>query len=167
METFTFNSAAYDAYSDLVKQYAGQVASFNKSQYAFNSDEIDRVEFYPPATKLFLKDGTVVTSVARDGDEFNKETGIIMCILKILCDGTCYNTVVRNLIKDEERRERKKEEEQKKAAEAKEVALRQKEKQKRRRLAREARRREKAIEIQKEAYLRIMKEMRSEERTEE
>lgn len=134
---------------------------------SFDLNEIDRVEFYPPATKLFLKAGTVVTSVARDGDEFNKEIGVIMCILKILCEGVCYDNVIRKLIRAEERRERKKEEDKRRETEAKEIALRQAEKQKRRRLAREAKRREEAIEIQKEAYLRAMKEMHSSECTEE
>lgn len=121
---------------------------------------IKKVEFYPPATKMTFTDGKVVTVVARHGDEFNEEAGVMHCIMKRLFDGTGYNGMIRSLIKDTHKREAaeflKKQEEE----EAKEAAVKAKEEARKKEQKRLAREREEKIEIQKEAYIRAMKEMK-------
>lgn len=125
----------------------------------FFQQSIEKVEFYPPATKVTFRDGEVVTVAARHEDEFNEEVGVMHCILKRIFGGTGYNSMIRSLIKETHKREaaeflKKEKEREEKEAEAKAKAeAREKE---RKRLARE---REEKIEIQKEAYLRAMKEM--------
>lgn len=121
---------------------------------------IKKVEFYPPATKMTFIDGEVVTVVARHGDDFDEETGVMHCILKRLFKGTGYNTMIRSLIKDAHKREAAeflKKENEKKAKEAADKAKEEARKKEQKRLARE---REEKIEIQKEAYIRAMKEMK-------
>lgn len=121
---------------------------------------IKKVEFYPPATKMTFTDGEVITVAARHGDEFDEETGVMHCILKRLFKGTGYNTMIRSLIKDAHKREAAaflKKENEKKAKEAAEKAKEEARKKEQKRLARE---REEKIEIQKEAYIRAMKEMK-------
>lgn len=121
---------------------------------------IKKVEFYPPATKMTFTDGEVVTVVARHGDEFNEEAGVMHCIMKRLFRGTGYNGMIRSLIKDTHKREAaeflKKQEEE----EAKEAAIKAKEEARKKEQKRLAREREEKIEIQKEAYIRAMKEMK-------
>ena len=121
---------------------------------------IKKVEFYPPATKMTFTDGEVVTVVARHGDEFNEEAGVMHCIMKRLFKGTGYNSMIRSLIKDTHKREAaeflKKQEEE----EAKEAAVKAKEEARKKEQKRLAREREEKIEIQKEAYIRAMKEMK-------
>lgn len=121
---------------------------------------IKKVEFYPPATKMTFTDDKVVTVVARHGDEFNEEAGVMHCIMKRLFDGTGYNGMIRSLIKDTHKREAaeflKKQEEE----EAKEAEIKAKEEARKKEQKRLAREREEKIEIQKEAYIRAMKEMK-------
>lgn len=123
-------------------------------------NSIKKVEFYPPATKMTFTDGEVVTVVARHGDEFNEEAGVMHCIMKRLFKGTGYNGMIRSLIKDTHKREAveflKKQEEE----EAKEAAVKAKEEARKKEQKRLAREREEKIEIQKEAYIRAMKEMK-------
>lgn len=123
-------------------------------------NSIKKVEFYPPATKMTFTDGRVVTVVARHGDEFNEEAGVMHCIMKRLFNGTGYNGMIRSLIKDTHKREAaeflKKQEEE----EAKEAAIKAKEESRKKEQKRLAREREEKIEIQKEAYIRAMKEMK-------
>lgn len=123
-------------------------------------NSIKKVEFYPPATKMTFTDGEVVTVAARHGDEFNEEAGVMHCIMKRLFRGTGYNGMIRSLIKDTHKREAaeflKKQEEE----EAKEAAVKAKEEARKKEQKRLAREREEKIEIQKEAYIRAMKEMK-------
>lgn len=122
-------------------------------------DSIKKVEFYPPSTKVTFVDGEVITVAARHEDEFNEEVGVMHCILKRIFGGTGYNTMIRNLIKDTHKREAAellKKEEERKAKEAEKKAKEEAREKERKRLVRE---REEKIEIQKEAYLRAMKEM--------
>ena len=123
-------------------------------------NSIEKVEFYPPATKMTFTDGEVVTVVARHGDEFNEEAGVMHCIMKRLFRGTGYNGMIRSLIKDTHKREaaeflKKREEE-----EAKEAAIKAREEARKKEQKRLAREREEKIEIQREAYIRAMKEMK-------
>ena len=121
-------------------------------------EQIQKVEFYPPTTKMTFTDGTVITATARHGDEFNEEIGIMHCLLKRYFKGSGYNTLIRRLIKDTHKREAEEflaKEEERKAKEAEIKAQEKAREKKQKRLARE---REEQIEIQKEAYLRAMRE---------
>ena len=129
-----------------------------KSYKGFCPNDIKDVQFYPPAVKMFFRDGTVTTSVAQGDDQYDPEQGMIMCILQYIFRNKTYNNMFRKWIKKDEDR---KEAEKKKALaekEAKEIKARQDAKEAKRKAVRAAKRREEAIEIQKEAYLRAMKE---------
>ena len=56
-------------------------------------DEIEKVTFNNPATVVFWKDGTKTVSKCKNGDTFNKETGLAMCIIRKLCRNRNYNAV--------------------------------------------------------------------------
>lgn len=123
---------------------------------------IKKVEFYPPATKVTFINGEVVTVVAREGDEFNEEVGIMHCIMKYLF-GTTYNTIIKGVIKDAEKAKADaKAAKEREKAEKKAVAV-AKEEARKKEIARYQREREEKIEIQKEAYLRAMREMANKE----
>lgn len=129
-----------------------------KKYNSFTPACIKDVQFYPPAVKMTFIDGTVTTSVAQGDDEYNPEQGMIMCILQYIFGGKTYNNMFRKWIKKDE--ERKIAEEKKVLAEkeAKEIKARQEAREAKRKAIRAAKRREETIEIQKEAYLRAMKE---------
>lgn len=125
-----------------------------KTNKTFSADKIKNVEFYPPAVKMTFTDGTVTTAVAQEGDEYDPKTGMMVCIMKYVWQSVNYNTALDKWIKkDRERKAAKKAESEKVAAEK---ARKQKEQEKV--AQRKAKKREEAIEIQKEAYLRAMKE---------
>ena len=128
----------------------------------FTPEEIKNVEFYPPATKMTFADGIVTTSVARDGDEYNKEVGMMVCIMKYIFNGKKgYNNMFRKWIKNADRREAEKEKEATELEEKKVIEERQKAKKARRKAERMAKAKEREIEIQKEAYVRAMREVQS------
>lgn len=127
----------------------------------FVPSDIKDVEFYPPATKMTFRDGTVTTSVAQEGDEFNKEVGMMVCIMKYIFKGKGYNNMFRKWIKNADRREAAKAQEIEKQKEEKAIKERQAAKEAKRRAARAERAREREIEIQKEAYVRAMREVQS------
>ena len=120
--------------------------------------KIDRVEFYPPATKLILKDGTSYVSVAQDGDVFDKVAGVEQCLLQYAYDGKSYHGFVRNLIKQEENLQKEKERKLAEEKEAKERHEKEIAEKRAKRAEKERKQREYEIEIRKEAYLRAMKE---------
>ena len=66
------------------------IGSFTFVTQKADLSKIDRVEFYPPATKLILKDGTSYVSVAQDGDVFDKVSGVEQCLL--VSAKYCYAT---------------------------------------------------------------------------
>lgn len=43
---------------------------------------IKKIMYKPPATIVFWNDGTKTVSVCEDGDEYNKELGFALCVLK-------------------------------------------------------------------------------------
>lgn len=123
----------------------------NKS---FSPDNIANVEFFPRVVKMTFTDGTVTTAVPQEGDEYDKKTGMIVCIMKYIWQEINYNTALNKWIKKSEQAEQAKAD--KKAAKEREKLERQKAQEKA--AAKKARMREAQIEIQKEAYLRAMKE---------
>ena len=56
-------------------------------------NEIEKVMFNDPATIVFWKDGTKTVSKCKNGDTYNKETGLAMCIIRKLCGNRNYNKV--------------------------------------------------------------------------
>lgn len=121
----------------------------------FYPEDIANVEFYPPAVKMTFRDGTVTTAVPQEGDEYDPKTGMMVCIMKYIWSKQNYNTALNKWIKKAE-----KEEKEKLAAEkalADEKAKRQRKVAKA--IARKERKKQESIEIQKEAYIRAMKEM--------
>lgn len=43
---------------------------------------IKKIMYKPPATIVFWNDGTKTVSVCEEGDEYNKELGFALCVLK-------------------------------------------------------------------------------------
>lgn len=123
-------------------------------------NKIKKVEFYPPATKLILKDGRDFVSVAQEGDEFDKEQGVKECLLKFLFDGNSYYPLVRSLIRENKEEEEAKEKKIAEEKAAKEAQIKREKENREKRIAREKAQREYEIEVQKEAYLRAMREMK-------
>lgn len=134
-----------------------------KTYRIFYPELIKNVEFYPPAVKMTFKDGTVTTSVAQGDDKYNPEQGMIMCILQYIFMGKTYNNMFRKWIKADEDRKLRDETIAEAVKEANEIIARQEAKKQKRKAKRAARRKEEAIEIQKEAYLRAMKEASNKE----
>ena len=92
---------AYDAlttstfYYDLLKDRSGLVK--NK----FDKKTIKDVIFNNPATIVLWKDGTKTVVKCQDGDTYNKELGLAMCIIKKCCDNKGnYNDVFNEWIKE-------------------------------------------------------------------
>ena len=52
---------------------------------------ITKVIYNPPATIVWLNDGDKVVSKAEEGDEFDWETGLAICVLKKRMDRKKYN----------------------------------------------------------------------------
>lgn len=123
---------------------------------AFKPDMIVNVEFFPPAVKMTFRDGTVTSASAKEGDSYDPEMGMMMCINKYIWKGSSYNTFFRKWIKREEERkamiQARKDEEEKER--------RRSEKRRKKNAERIARKkaaeREEAIQIQAEAYKRAM-----------
>ncbi len=131
---------------------------FEEEYKIFTPDKIKEVKFYPPATKVTFKDGTVVTTTAQEGDEFDEYTGIMTCIMEYIFKGKTYNNMIRRWIKKAREEEEAKEKVLKKAEEEKKVREHQKKKKIAKKLLKKQAYIEEQIEIQKEAYLRAMKE---------
>lgn len=121
----------------------------------FYPEDISNVEFYPPAVKMTFRDGTVTTAVPQEGDEYDPKTGMMVCIMKYIWNKQNYNTALNKWIKEAEKKEKDK-------ADAEKILAEEKAKRERKikkAIARKERKKQEAIEIQKEAYIRAMKEM--------
>ena len=106
--------------------------------------------------KVVFYDGTIEKVVCHEDDTFSLEMAITICMAKKLYGGTAaYNKAVRDGMKIYKERLEIKE----KAKEDQERIAKKKQKRKEYLARREARRREEQIEIQKEAYVRAMKEL--------
>ena len=118
-------------------------------------------EGQPVGVKVYFTDGTAEKAICEEGDRpnFSLDFGITICLCKKLMGGSHqYNNAIHKIRKDMEARAYAialAEEKKREANEAKQKARQEKARKKR-----EARERE--IEIQKEAYLRAMREFQSE-----
>lgn len=111
------------------------------------------------AVKMFFTDGTTTVSTPQNGDTFDPEMGMIMCILQYIWEGKRYNNTFRKWIKKNEKAKKEAE----KVEERKREARGEQEKREKNAARRKAAKREEAIEIQKEAYMRAMKEVAASE----
>lgn len=121
----------------------------------FYPEDISNVEFYPPAVKMTFRDGTVTTAVPQEGDEYDPKTGMMVCIMKYIWNKQNYNTELNKWIKKAEKKEKDK-------AAADKVLAEEKAKRERKikkAIARKERKKQEVIEMQKEAYIRAMKEI--------
>lgn len=119
---------------------------------AFSPDLVQNVEFLPKQSdpkvvKMTFSDGTVTTAAAQEGDEFNAEYGMSMCILKYIWCGSGYNTFFRKWMKVDKKRKADAEAAKIKAEQDAEKAKRKKEKNDARRAKKEAEEREDLIDI--------------------
>lgn len=119
---------------------------------AFFPDMVQNVEFLPKhsdpkVVKMTFYDGIVTTAAAQDGDEFNAEYGMSMCILKYIWGGSGYNTFFRKWMKVDKKRKADVEAAKTKAEQDAEKARRKKEKNDARRAKKEAEEREDLIDI--------------------
>lgn len=109
-------------------------------------------------------DGTSEKAVVSEGDSFDLEQGISICITKKLLSMRCpngsnlYNKIVKKALNTYKKQLRDKEKADQEQKEEIDKRKRKREKREQKRINREAKEREKQIEIQKEAYLRAMRE---------
>lgn len=137
-----------------------------KPQRIFTANKIASVEFFPPATKMTFTDDTVTTAVAQPGDEFSKEVGMMVCIMKYIFGDKSYNNMFRKWIKKDEYRKKEAEKSAAEKRERAEIKKRQAEKEAKRKAKRTEQAREREIEIQKEAYIRAMRELEEDKEAE-
>ena len=118
---------------------------------------INIIEIVPnKVAKVVFYDGTIEKVVCDEDDTFSLEMAITICMAKKLYGGTAaYNKAVRDGMKIYKRMLERKQNEK----EERERIAKKKQKRKEYLARREARRREEPIEIQKEAYVRAMKEL--------
>lgn len=121
----------------------------------FYPEDISNVEFYPPAVKMTFRDGTVTTAVPQEGDEYDPKTGMMVCIMKYIWSEQNYNTALNKWINEAEKKAKEKDAREKALADEKA----KRERKIKKAIARKERKKQEAIEIQKEAYIRAMKEI--------
>lgn len=119
---------------------------------AFSPDMVQNVEFLPKQSdpkvvKMTFSDGTVTTAAAQEGDEFNAEYGMSMCILKYIWCSSGYNTFFRKWMKVDKKRKDDAKAAKIKAEQDAEKARRKNEKRDARRAKKEAEEREDLIDI--------------------
>ena len=79
--------------TDFTKTPMVACSSFKKSAFGGKFDKvrcgmyITRVLYNDPVTIVFWSDGTKTMSKKKEGDTYNKETGLLLCVLKKLTDG--------------------------------------------------------------------------------
>lgn len=109
---------------------------------------------------MMFDNGEVYKAICDEADKFDIERGMEVCLLKYFLNGSKnYN----NFIRDLKKQYHNKLEEQKKEEENKKHIQHKREKKQAAKRRREERKREEQINIQKEAYIRAMKEMQKAE----
>jgi len=155
-------------------RYVGQ---FNVMPNIVDVREYEDADGNPCAIYLDFADGTSTSAARREGDVFSFEHGVTICIIKKLLDkltdnmgSATYNKLVRKAqkLRDYKIEYEKKLIEEAKAQEAKAAKLAEKKRKRDERRAKqiqelEEQAREELIEIQKEAFLRALRESRMSE----
>lgn len=139
----------------------------NRTSFAFaesRSLTVTDVKVIVPnkVVEVTFADGKNEKAVCQEGDEFNLEHGVSICIMKHAIGSSTYNNAVNKAMKlyDKKLKKAAKDEEEKIALE-KRIA-KKKAKREARKALKLAQEREEIINIQKEAYLRAMKEFEAE-----
>lgn len=138
----------------------------------------DEEKFEDCTVKLTFADGSTTTATIHDGDEFNFEQGITICLIKKLLQDKLsgfgfsantgsgvYNKLVKHCVKLYNQQIADEIEANIEAERIEKKRRKYAEKKAKRKAAREAAEREKAIEIQKEAYIRAIKALKAEQQT--
>ena len=155
-------SDCYKAHIVIETQKLNRISVEVKDNFECNTncitDLIDRIDIYNGvAVKVSFKDGTFTKSVAESIEDFDLYTGVAFCLFKKFLGGDGhknFNKMMRSAMKkfDELEENKKKEEEEKKRQNEKRKKLIMKKK------AKKMKEKEEAIDIQKQGYLRAMKE---------
>jgi len=120
----------------------------------FTPSDVVNVEFYPPAVKMFFKDGTVTVATPHGDDKYDPEMGMTTCILKYIWGDKTYNNFFRKWIKKDEEAKKAKVEAEKAEKESKELEARKKAKNDERKKKRAAAKKEYEISVMAEAMKR-------------
>ena len=153
-----YSSVSMKSYMDLWKtgERASEVLE-GKRRDDISNTIVNVIEIVPnKVAKVVFYDGTIEKVVCDEDDTFSLEMAITICMAKKLYGGTAaYNKAVRDGMKVYKRMLEHKQNEK----EERERIAKKKQKRKEYLARREARRREEQIEIQKEAYVRAMREL--------
>lgn len=122
----------------------------------FTPNMVSNVEFFPPAVKMTFEDGTVTTASAQEGDTFDPEMGMMMCINKYIWKGSGYNNFFRKWIKADDNKKAEIQAQKEQTEKARMLAEKRRKKNAERIARKKAAEREEAIQIQAEAYRRAM-----------
>lgn len=147
-----------------------RVATYKNGMRQFDTELISAIEdiqvFNDRVVMVKFVDGTTEKAVLDDSDTFSIEQGISICITKKILSaltkgngGSVYNKLVEYGLKAYEEIKERKYESAKENAEKNAKAKRNAERAKKKRAKKAAKKREYDIEIQKEAYLRAMREL--------
>ena len=144
---------------DLIMEFAEQPMKPILSEYDVIVEDIN-ILVPNKVVEVTFADGTKTKSVCREPDVFSLETAISICISKKLMGGSSeYNKCIKNALRfydDKLKREEREKQEQECIAKKK---AKRAEYKKRRAEKKEQTEKERLIEIQKEAYIRAMKEI--------
>ncbi len=158
-----FDNSDWSSYSQLLNGYYRPGVGVETTVKINFKRLIKKVEFYPPAVKMTFTDGKVVVASAKDGDEYDPEYGMMVCVLKYLWNGSGYLGEFKKWIKKAEEEKKAKEDKIKSEKETKEREAKKRAKNQERLAKRKAAQKEEAIEIQKEAYKRALQELKETE----
>lgn len=127
--------------------------------------QLIRQDGEPIGTIVTFADGKKEKAVCTLADRplFSIEQGVTICLCKkLLGSSAAYNRTIQNAMRSYHAQEKAEAERKAREEEAKALAQRRADKNKRRHEKRDQARREREIEIQKEAYLRALREMQQE-----
>lgn len=122
----------------------------------FKPDFIKDVKILDRAVKMEFYDGTVTTGAARDGDEFNPEIGMMICIMEYIFGDRTYNNMFRKWIKADQKRKKEQEKAEQEKAEAKELRIKKEAERQKAKAEWKEKKKEEQIEIMAEAFRRAM-----------
>ena len=152
-----------DYCEDNIKKMEDKMNTVAKSNRKENDAPMNfkKIEVYNDrVVKITFADGTYTKAVCSDADEFCLDTGIMVCVMKRLFGGQKEGTKLIALMLDDAHAQMEKQENDKIEAENKRIADKQKKrKAELKKAAKAMKAKEEAIDIQKQAYIRAMKEM--------
>lgn len=165
MDDFGFNVYGEEKENENMDKPVKMIA-FDNTVYTFEIKKFvpevnvtDISVYNKKVVELTFDTGEVYKAVCDEADKFDINKGIEVCILKYLLNGSNnYNNLVKKIKKQYDQKCAA----EKKAEERHEQMKRKRDKRQAAKKRREERKREEQIEMQKEAYVRAMKEMKNE-----